>query len=60
VQLRDAVEAVSSFLSYGGARQVGVFCFVSDGSAEGVELSTGCVVGAGGLCIRELLVGCCR
>jgi hypothetical protein len=60
MQLRDAVEVVNSLLSCGCAKQVGLFCFVSDGLVEGVELSTGCVVEAGGLCLRKLLVGCCR
>jgi hypothetical protein len=59
MQLRDAVEVVNLLLSSGGAKQVGVFCFVSDVLAEDVELSTGYVVEAGGTCLRELLVGCC-
>jgi hypothetical protein len=59
MQLRDAVEVVNLLLSSGGAKQVCLFCFVSDGLAEDVELSTGCVVGSGDVCLRELLVGCC-
>jgi hypothetical protein len=60
VHLRDTVEVVNAFLSSGGAKKIGVFCFFSDGLAEDVEFSTGCVVEAGGFCLRELLICCCR
>jgi hypothetical protein len=59
MQLRDAVEVVNLLLSSGGAKQVGLFCFVSDGLAKDVELSMGCMFEAGGLCLWELLICCC-